>query len=78
MEAMKCQLNNIVSTPNAKAATADALNMCLGSDLPESEHIRFRSDLIPQAIKDHCGLGLGNHGAEQESAEDVSHHVGAH
>ena len=56
MEVIKCQLNDIVSTPGARAATADISNMYLGSDLPESEYVRFQSNLIPQAIKDHYGL----------------------
>ena len=68
MEAMKCQLNDIVSAPNAEAATADTSNMHLGSDLPESECICLRSDLIPQAIKDHCGL-------EQLTAQDNCVHA---
>ena len=56
MEVIKCQLNDVVSTPGAKAATGDISNMHLGSDLPEHECVRFRSGLIPQAIKEHHGL----------------------
>ena len=56
METIKCQLNDIVSDLAAKCATADISNMYLGSDLPEHEYVRFRADLIPQAIKDHYNL----------------------
>ena len=52
METIKCQLNSIISTPNAKAATADISNMYLASDLPEAEYVRFRMELIPEAIKE--------------------------
>lgn len=47
METIKLQLNNIISSPNARAATGDISNMYLGSDLPEAEYVRFRLDLIP-------------------------------
>ena len=47
METIKCQLNSIVSTLNAKCATGDISNMYLGSDLPESEYVRFKLSLIP-------------------------------
>ena len=48
METIKCQLNSIVSTLNAKAATGDISNMYLGSTLPEAEYVRFRLELIPE------------------------------
>ena len=41
MEVIKCQLNDIVSTPNARAAATNMSNMHLGSDLPESECAQF-------------------------------------
>ena len=50
METIKCQLNSIVSTPHAKAATGDISNMYLGSNLPEAEYVRFKISLIPQEI----------------------------
>ena len=50
METIKCQLNSIVSTPNAKVATGDISNMYLGSDLPEAEYVRFKMFLIPSAF----------------------------
>ena len=56
METIKLQLNDIVSTPGAKAATGDTSNMCLASLLPESEHVRFKLDLIPQATQECCEL----------------------
>ena len=56
METIKCQLNSIISTPKAKAATADISNMYLGSDLPEPEYVRFRLSLIPDAFIEAYGL----------------------
>ena len=50
METIKLQLNNIVSTPGARAATGDISNMYLNSDLPEAEFVRFRIELIPTEI----------------------------
>ena len=50
METIKCQLNNIVSTPGSKGATADISNMYLNSVLPEAEYVRFRMELIPEDI----------------------------
>ena len=49
METIKCQLNNIVSSPGAKAATGDISNMYLNSFLPEGEeeYVRFHLDHIP-------------------------------
>ena len=57
METIKCQLNNIISTPGSKCATGDISNMYLGSLLPEAEYVRFRLDLIPRAIIEHYKLG---------------------
>ena len=56
METIKCQLNSIVSTMNARCATGDISNMYLGSDLPEAEYVRFRLDLIPTPIVEAYGL----------------------
>ena len=56
METIKCQLNSIVSTLNACAATGDISNMYLGSDLPEAEYVRFRLSLIPEAFIEAYGL----------------------
>ena len=39
METIKCQLNSIVLTRNAKAACGDISNMYLESDLPEAEYV---------------------------------------
>ena len=56
METVKCQLNDIISDPTAKAATMDISNMNLESNLPEAECVRFRIDSIPEAIVIACGL----------------------
>ena len=56
METIKCQLNSIVSTLNAKCATGDISNMYLGSDLPEAEYVRFQLSLIPTAFVEAYGL----------------------
>ena len=58
MEAIKCQMNNTVSMPGAKAAAGDISNMCLNSFLPEGEeeHCRFHISLIPRAFAEQCGL----------------------
>ena len=58
METIKLQMNKIVSTPGARAATGDISNMYLGSDLPESEeeYVRFLLSLIPCAIIDEYSL----------------------
>ena len=48
METIKCQLNSIISSPGARAASADISNMYLGSDLPEAEYVRFKIELIPE------------------------------
>ena len=50
METIKCQLNNIISSIGSRCATADISNMYLESLLPEAEYVRFRLDLIPDAI----------------------------
>ena len=41
METIKCQLNKIVSTPDARCATGDISNMYLGPLLPDAEYARF-------------------------------------
>ena len=56
METIKCQLNNIISRPNSKAATCDISNMYLESFLPEAEYVRFHLSLIPEAIVKAYGL----------------------
>ena len=61
METIKLQLNDIVSTPGAKAATGDISNMYLASLLPESEYVKFRLDLIPAAIQSHYDLRAKAH-----------------
>ena len=40
-ETIKMQLNDVVSTPDARATTGDISNMHSGSPLKESEHARF-------------------------------------
>lgn len=57
METIKCQLNSIISTKDAKAATGDISIMYLGSDLLEPEYVRFRMSLIPNAFIDAYNLG---------------------
>ena len=61
METIKLQLNDIISTKGGKAATGDISNMYLASDLPEAEYVRFRLDLIPEAIQIHYGLRAKAH-----------------
>ena len=56
METIKCQLNNIVSSPGSKCAAGDISNMYLESVLPEAEYVRFRLELIPRAIIEQYNL----------------------
>jgi len=58
METIKCQLNSIISTKGAKAATGDISNMYLGSDLPEPEYVRFKdtSDTKHDLLTSHWWL----------------------
>ena len=48
METIKCQLNSIISTPGAKAATGDISNMYLESLLSDAEFVHFNLSLIPK------------------------------
>ena len=83
VETIKCQLNDIVSDHQAKAATGDISNMCWGSDLPEHKCVRFRADLIPSATKKDgcvcaqvnkawCGLKQAGHIAHNDLVQRPS------
>ena len=45
---IKCLLNNIVSTPNARAACIDLKDFYLKNDLPGYEYVFFLASLIPE------------------------------
>lgn len=49
MEAIKCQLSSIASSPGAKAAAGGTSSMCLSSFIPEGEeeHARLHLGLTP-------------------------------
>ena len=47
---VKCLLNNVVSTPGAKAACIDLKDFYLNNLLPNAEYVHFRKEDIPQAI----------------------------
>jgi hypothetical protein len=48
--------NSVLSTPGVRYCTADISNMYLCSDLPESEYVRFKYDMIPPNIIKHYNL----------------------
>jgi hypothetical protein len=56
METIKMHWNSVLSTPGARYCTADISNMYLCSDLPESEYVRFKYDMIPPNIIKHYNL----------------------
>jgi Reverse transcriptase (RNA-dependent DNA polymerase) len=47
---VKALLNQIVSTPNAKAACIDIKDFYLNNPLPEAEYVRFQASLLPPEI----------------------------
>ena len=46
----KCLINNVISTPGARAACIDIKDFYLNNDLPGAEYVRFRQEDIPAAI----------------------------
>ena len=48
MEAVKCQLNDTMSTPGARCVTGGISSMPLNSDLPDKECVQFRLFLSSQ------------------------------
>jgi hypothetical protein len=52
----KALMNNIVSTPGARAACADLKDFYLGNQLPNAEYIRFKAKLIPPEIWEQYNL----------------------
>jgi hypothetical protein len=47
---VKCLINNIISTPGARAACIDIKDFYLNNPLPHAEYIRLLADTIPQDI----------------------------
>jgi hypothetical protein len=47
---VKCLINNVISTPGARAACIDIKDFYLNNTLPEAEYVRFRADSIPDTI----------------------------
>jgi hypothetical protein len=47
---VKCLLNNIISTPGARAAYMDIQNFYLNNTLPRLEDIRYMANTIPTDI----------------------------
>ena len=47
---VKCLINHIISTPDAKAACIDKKDFYLNNPLPSPEYIRFHANLIPRDI----------------------------
>jgi hypothetical protein len=45
---VKCLLNNIISTPNARAACIDLKDFYLNNVLPSPEYVFFKAELIPE------------------------------
>jgi hypothetical protein len=56
METIKMHWNSVLSTEGAHYCTADISNMYLCSDLPDSENVRFKYDMIPPNIIKHYNL----------------------
>jgi hypothetical protein len=46
----KALINNVISTPGARAACAELKDFYLGNQLPNAEYIRFKAELIPPEI----------------------------
>jgi Reverse transcriptase (RNA-dependent DNA polymerase) len=47
---VKCLINNVISTPGARAACIDIKDFYLNNVLPAAEYVRFRREDIPHAI----------------------------
>jgi hypothetical protein len=45
---VKCLINNIISTPDVRAACIDIKDIYLNNPLPNAEYIRFLADTIPE------------------------------
>jgi hypothetical protein len=56
METIKMYWNSVLSTPGARYCTANISHMYFCSDLPESEYVRFKYDMIPPNIIKHYKL----------------------
>ncbi len=60
---IKCLLNSVVSTPDAKFMTIDISDFYLGTPLPDPEYMRIPVKFIPQVIMDQYELaGLVHNG----------------
>ena len=60
---IKCLLNSVVSTPNAKFMTIDISDFYLGTPLPTPEYMRISVKVIPKCIMDQYKLaGLVHNG----------------
>ena len=46
----KCLLNSVISTPKARALTADIKNIYLKNHLPEPEYLKLHISVIPDEI----------------------------
>jgi hypothetical protein len=45
---IKCLLNNVVSTPNARAACIDLKDFYLNNELSTPKYVFFKKDMIPE------------------------------
>jgi hypothetical protein len=63
MPTVKCHLNDVISTPNARYCTADAVNFYLGTPLPDYEYMRIPVSVIPADIMDQYNLAPLVHNA---------------
>jgi hypothetical protein len=52
----KCLINNVISTPGARAACIDLKDFYLGNQLHNAEYIRFKAELIPPEIWEQYNL----------------------
>ncbi|MGL5935811.1 MAG: reverse transcriptase domain-containing protein, partial [Cetobacterium sp.] len=48
---IKCLINNVISTPNAKAACIDLKDFYLNNILPTPEYVFYRVDMIPEDFR---------------------------
>jgi Reverse transcriptase (RNA-dependent DNA polymerase) len=53
---VKCLINNVISTPGARAACIDIKDFYLNNPLPNAEYVRFLAETIPTAIWDQYNL----------------------
>ena len=53
---VKILINNILSTPGARAACVDIKDFFLNNELPEPVYIRFKQDTIPREFWDQHNL----------------------